>query len=157
MRSISMRSKLVIAGVTAGTLAASGVAYAYWSTTGSGAGSATTGTSSAFEVTVEDLDLSDLSPGGPTDTVHFHVKNNNSGVQRLDHVAVTVADNDGSTWDAVTGCSAADFSVGTPSFSAGDVASGATVDGTVTISMNNLSTNQDGCKDVTVPLYVAAS
>jgi hypothetical protein len=40
---------------------------------------------------------------------------------------------------------------------AGDILPGGTTNGTVTISMNNLSTSQDACKGVTVPLYVAAS
>jgi hypothetical protein len=157
MRKISKTAKLAVAGVSVGTLAVSGVAYAYWSTTGTGSGSATTGTSSVFAVTSDAATGGLLTPGGPTDTVAFHVKNNNSGVQRLTAVAVTVANSDGTEWTAAPGCSAADYTVGTPSFTAGDIAAGATKDGTVTISMNNLGTSQDGCKGVTVPLYIAAS
>lgn len=156
MRKISTTAKLAVAGVSVGTLAVSGVAYAYWSTSGNGSGSATTGTSSAFEVTADAITLGDLTPGGPTDTINFHVKNNNSGVQHLSSVAVTVAKSDGTAWTSGT-CTAADFLVGTPSYTPGDIASGATKDGTVTIQMKNLSTNQDDCKGVTVPLYVAAS
>ena len=70
---------------------------------------------------------------------------------------MTVAASNGTAWTAIPGCSAADYTIGTPSFTAGDVASGATKDGTVTITMNNLSSNQDACKNVSVPLYFSAS
>jgi hypothetical protein len=148
---------VAVVGGTALTLATAGTAYAYWTTSGNGSGSATTGTSSAFQVTTDAATGGPLTPGGPTQTVAFHIKNNNSGVQRLSTVTVAVKKSDGNAWTEVTGCSASDYSVGTPSFTAGDVASGATVDGTVTISMNNLAGNQDGCKNAAVPLYVSAS
>ena len=150
------KSKAIVA-TAAITVATVGGAYAYWTTTGTTSGSATTGTSSAFVVTTDAATGGPLTPGGPTQTVAFHVQNNNSGVQRLSNVAVTVATSTGAAWTAVPGCSAADYTIGTPSFTAGDIASGATKDGTVTITMNNLSTNQDACKSVTVPLYVSAS
>ena len=146
---------LVGAGVL--VIATAGGAYAYWSTTGNAAGSASTGTSSAFVVTTDAATGSPLTPGGPTQTVAFHVKNTNSGVQRLSAVTVTVATGTGAAWTAVAGCSAADYTVGTPTFTAGDIATNATVDGTVTVTMNNLGSNQDACKGVTVPLYVSAS
>ncbi len=137
-------------------LATAGGAYAYWTTTGTGSGTATTGTSSAFQVATDAATGGPLTPGGPSQTVGIHVTNTNSGVQHLTSVDVSVANRDGSAWTAVPGCSAADYTVGTPSFKAGDIAAGATSDGTVTVTMNNLGTNQDACKSVTVPLYVAA-
>lgn len=139
------------------TVATAGGAYAYWTTTGAGSGSATTGTSSAFVVTTNAATGGPLTPGGPSQTVAFHVQNTNSGVQKLNAVAATVANTDGTTWSAVAGCSAADYTVGVPAFSVGDIAPGASVDGTVTITMNNLNANQDGCKLASVPLYVHAS
>jgi len=150
------RKFAIVAGSTVGALAIGGVAFAYWTSEGNGSGSAATGTSSAFEVTTDAASGDLLTPGGPTDTVTFHVQNTNSGVQRLQAVSVVVANPDGSPWTSGD-CSEADYSIGTPSFTPGDIASGATKDGTVTISMNNLSTNQDDCKGVTVPLYVSAS
>jgi hypothetical protein len=158
MRTLKMTKKtkaLVAASVL--VVGTAGGAYAYWSSLGSGTGSASTGTSSAFVVTTDTATGSPLTPGGPTQTVAFHVENTNSGVQYLDTVTVTVATSNGSAWTAVSGCSAADYTVGTPSFTAGEVASGDTVDGTVTVTMKNLSSNQDGCKGATVPLYVSAS
>ena len=159
MRStISMKKKsaaLVTAGVI--TVAVAGGAYAYWTTTGSGTGSATTGTSTDFVVSTDAATGNLLTPGGPTQPVAFHIQNTNSGAQYLTAVAVTVANPNGSAWTSVSGCSAADYSVGTPVFTPGQIASGSTLDGTVTISMNNLGSNQDGCKNAAVPLYVSAS
>ena len=145
--------------VVAGTVLAltgGGVAFAYWTSTGNGAGEANAGTSSTWAVTTDAATGGLLTPGGPTDSVAFHVKNNNSGVQNLQSVVVTVATSDGTPWSSGT-CNADDFTVGTPDFTGGDVASGATVDGTVTLQMNNNDENQDDCKNVTVPLYVSAS
>ncbi len=139
------------------TLATAGGAYAYWSSLGNGSGSATTGTSSVFAVTTDAATGDPLTPGGPTQTVGFHIQNNNSGVQRLSTVTVTVANANGTAWTTVPGCSAADYTVGTPTFTAGDIASGATKDGTVTVTMKNLATNQDACKNAAVPLFVSAS
>jgi len=158
MRKLSKKSKAIIATAAIIGLAGSGAAYAYWTTIGNGTGSAATGTSSAFVVTTDAATGGLLTPGGPTDTVAFHVQNNNSGVQRLTAVTVTVANATGTPWVAVPGCSAADYTVGTPSFTAGNIAPTATLSGTVTITMNNnLTASQDSCKGVTVPLYVAAS
>jgi hypothetical protein len=145
---------LVTAGVI--TVAAAGGAYAYWTTTGSGTGSATTGTSTAFNVTTDGASGGPLTPGGPSQTVAFHVQNPSSGIQRLQTVTVSVANADGTPWTAVSGCSSADYAVSPASFTPADVAPSGVVSGTVTISMNNLSTIQDACKGVTVPLYVLA-
>ena len=153
---VTKKTKATV-GAAVLVVATAGGAYAYWSTTGNAAGSASTGTSSAFVVTTDAATGSPLTPGGPTQTVAFHVKNTDSGVQRLSAVTVTVATSTGAAWTAVPGCSASDYTVGTPAFTAGDIASGATTDGTVTITMKNLSSNQDACKNVTVPLYVSAS
>jgi hypothetical protein len=153
-------SKKVVVGVAAGAIliATAGGAYAYWTSTGTGTGSATTGTSTTWAVTSDAATGGLLTPGGPTDSISVHVKNNNSGVQHLSAISASVANADGSAWTAVPGCSAADYSVGAVVFTPGDVASTATVDGTVTIQMiNNLGASQDACKGVTVPLYFSAS
>ncbi|MGZ6791627.1 MAG: hypothetical protein ACXVGH_06305 [Mycobacteriales bacterium] len=155
-----MRTSTKITAVLGGTalaVATAGVAYAYWTTSGNGSGSATTGTSSPFVVTVDSPATGTLAPGSGPITVNFHVKNANSGVQHLSAVTAAVQTATGGTWSSVAGCSAADYTVGSPQFTAGDIASGVTVDGTFTVSMNNLTTSQDGCKNASVPLYVSAS
>jgi hypothetical protein len=147
------------AGVAAAVVAAGvGTAYAYWTDSGSGSGSATTGTSSHFAVSVGTPTGDPLSPGGPTDHVTFTVTNNGSGNQKVSSATALVAKSDGSTWDSVSGCSAADYSITNLSLTPTDLASGGSVTGSFDIQMvDNLSASQDACKNATVPLYVSVS
>jgi hypothetical protein len=69
----------------------------------------------------------------------------------------TVASAGGAAWTAVAGCSSLDYTVGTPAITYGQVAPAGVTSGTVTVTMNNLGSNQDGCKLATVPLYFVAS
>ena len=145
------KKKYLAAGVAVAVIASGGVAFAYWTSNGSGTGTATTGTSTAWDVQVDEVDLDNLTPGGPTNTVPFSVQNDNSGVQNLQATTASVVD----TSDP--GCTAADFDVSATTIAYGDVASGATVNGTFTIQMKNTALNQDDCKGVTVNLKVDAS
>ena len=154
---ITKKTLIAVGAGAAVVVAGSGIALAYWSSTGTGSGSATTGTSNAFAVTTDAATGGPLSPGGPGQAVAVHVNNPNSGHQQLAAVHVAVANADGSAWTAVAGCSAADYTITDPSFGPQDLASGATFSTSAQIVMNNLATNQDGCKNVTVPLYVSAS
>ena len=155
-------TKKKLAAVGAGTalvLAGGGLALAYWSSTGTGSGSATTGNSSAFEVSTDAATGGPLTPGGASETVAVHVKNPSSGHQTLTTVHVTVATSTGTAWTSTPGCSAADYTVTDPTVAAidQDRASGSTYNATATITMNNLPSNQDLCQGVSVPLYVVAS
>jgi hypothetical protein len=133
-----------------------GAAYAFWSGNGTGVGSATTGVSTDFAVTSVPSEDPALTPGGPVQTVDFTVTNPGTAGQNLTSVLVTVANPDGSVWVA-DGCSAADFTVGDVAILYGQLAGGAAIGGTVTVAMNNLDANQDGCQGVAAPLYFAAS
>jgi hypothetical protein len=133
------------------------LAFAYWTSTGSGSGSATTGTSSNFTVSSTAATGVSLKPGVGQQTVTFTVHNPSTASQTLSLVAATVAKTDGTAWTAVTGCSAADYTVGTPTITYGPILASGDAVGMVTLTMNNLPTNQDACKDATVPLYFAAS
>jgi hypothetical protein len=96
-----------------------------------------------------------LTPGGPTQSATFTVKNENTGSQNLAAVTAEVAKADGSAWSSGS-CTADDFTVGTPAITYGQLAAGATATGTVTIQMVNSAANQDDCQGVTVPLYFEA-
>lgn len=150
MLRMTKKKAAVVGGVSA-ALVTGGVAFAYWTSDGTGTGSVTTGDSVAWEVTVDSTDLAGLTPGGPGETVSFHVKNNNTGVQALQNTVATVVDTSDS------GCTDADFDVSATTITYGDVAAGDTVDGTFEITMINRAANQDACKDVTVNLEVDAS
>lgn len=150
--------KLVIAGIVAAlVLGGGGTALAYWTSQGTGIGTATTGETVDFEVASEAPVGAALIPGGPEQTVAFTVTNPSAGVQTLSSVVVTVANSDGSTWVAIPGCSAADYTVGTPDVVYGEIAADDAVTGSVSITMNNLGTDQNACQSVTVPLYFVAA
>lgn len=158
MRHLSKKQMAAAGAAVAIVAVGAGSAFAYWTDSGTGAGSAAVGTSAHFAVTVDAPTGAALSPGGPVDTVTFTVKNNGSGHQKVVAATATVANNDGSTWTSVAGCSAADFSIGDVAVTAADLAPGATTTGSFTIQMvNNTSASQDGCKSATVPLYVSVS
>jgi hypothetical protein len=159
MSILGTRKRRLTALVAAAAIVAlgGGLAYAYWTGNGTGVGSAATGTSTDFTVTSVAPTGAALTPGGAAQTVGFRVTNTGTGSQNLASVVATVANADGTTWVAVTGCSAADYAVGTPAVTYGQIAGGAFVNGTVTVAMNNLGTNQDACQGVTAPLYFVAS
>lgn len=158
MKFTARKKRTTVIVATAAVLAlGGGLAYAYWSSTGTGSGSATTGTSTAFSVASSPATGDALTPGGPAQSVAFTVTNPGAGNQILSSVVVTVANADGTEWTAVPGCSAADYTIGTPVIPYGELAPGGVADGTVSVSMNNLGTNQDACKLAAVPLYFVAS
>jgi hypothetical protein len=140
-------------------------AVAYFSSTGTGSGSGSVGTSTAWSVTTLAATGGPLTPGGPTESITYKVKNNGSGYQNLAKVALSVANSDGSAWTSVVGCSKSDFSIDgaaagatyNDTAQAADLAPGATATGTITLQMVDSGANQDGCKSATVPLYLSAS
>jgi hypothetical protein len=161
-----LRNRKLVALMATLALGATAVAgYAYFTSTGSGSGSALVGTSTAWEVNTSAYTGGPLTPAGPTETVGYSVKNNSTGQQSLANVAIKVANADGSTWTSVPGCSASDFSISgaaagatfNDTAPAANVAAGATRTGSVTIQMVDTLTNQDGCKNATVPLYLSAT
>jgi hypothetical protein len=175
---MKLRSKRTIL-VLVGVLAVAGIsafgAYAYFTSTGSGSGSASVGTSTAWQVNTDAASGGPLVPGGGAGTyesIAYRVKNNSSGQQNLANVNVKVANSDGSAWSVVSGCSKDDFQLSVDGGTtwgaagasvndaahAGNLAPGATSsDGQIKIRMIDSGTNQDGCKNATVPLYLYAS
>jgi hypothetical protein len=158
--------KKVAAGVlAAGIVASSGLAYAYWTSSGNGVGEATAGDAAAWDVTTDAADGDPLSPDGPTQTITINVENDGSGTQRLEQLDIKIADANGDPWNDGL-CTAADFEVGgedagDPHSITGideDITSGATNSlHSVTVHMVDTGSNQDDCKLVDVPLYVEAS
>jgi len=151
--------KPIILGLVAGlTLAGTGVAFAYWTSTGVGDGTAETGESVVFAISSEDAVGGPLTPGGATQTVDFTVTNPSTGYQSLAGVTISVATADGSPWAPATDCSAADYTaVITSPPETGPIAPNGSVDGQATISMIESGENQDGCQNLDVPLYFTAT
>jgi hypothetical protein len=176
-----MNKKVAAIGLAAGlVLGAAGAAFAYFTSTGSGTGSATVGSSANW--TVGETGSPSGGPlypdpaigGANVQTDTYTVTNNDTGSQYLTSVQVSVANADGTAWSSQTNpllpaCTAADFSVGsaavgttwtdtslagtyTASGTPGDTASS-----TVTVELIDNHANQDNCEGLTVPLYFYAS
>lgn len=161
------RKKLAVgAAVAAGVLGISVGAFAYWTSTGTGAGSATTGSATAWGVSTS-TSGGPLFPGSGIETVSYTITNNGAGVQALNSVVVTVdSDLSGDVLSTATGnppiagCKAAWFAV-TDTAVAGaplNLASGGTYPGSSTIVMNNLTTvNQNACQNKSFTVTATAS
>jgi len=156
---IEKRTKKIAVIALAGALVVGGggAAFAWWSSQGTGVGEATTGVSEAFTVTNNGTTGPALYPGGPAQTLAFAVNNPGPADHTLSNVTVTVAEADGTAWTAITGCSAADYTIGTPVITYGPIVAGESATGTATITMINSATDQDACQGVDVPLYIVAA
>jgi hypothetical protein len=159
-RIIKSRRALVLGVVAAlGIVAA---AIAYWTTSGTGTGSATAGDASAVSVT-QVGSITGLVPGGDAQPVSFKINNPKTTPQYVTSVTVSIDSitKDGS---AVAGsaCSAADFTLVQPTATFGDLSAGdhtyspaGTASG-ATLKMEDTGSNQDGCKGVTINLGFSA-
>lgn len=151
------RKSATLALVAVLTITGAGVAFAYWSSTGEGSGSATTGESADFTISSETA-VGTIAPGSPGQTVDFTVTNDGDGSQYLTAVTVAMATADGVAWVPTGTCLIGDYTATistTPLF--GDIAAGSTVEGVATVTLNNTAVNQDDCQGQEVPLYFAAS
>jgi hypothetical protein len=164
--------KKVAAAVAGVALLGGGIAaYAYFTSSGTGNGSAGVGTSTAF--TVGNFSASgSLYPGDTTGAaVSYRITNPSSGHQGVQTVGVAVANDGGSpavilnsAGSPVAGCLASWFSAGSSSFLASngtttvtltaDVAGGDYITGTTTVLMSNVGSSQDACKSVSPRITV---
>ena len=169
------KKKMAAVAVASAALIGGTAAYAFWTSTGSGTGTATVGTSADWNVTTAPDALNEsLAPDGPTDSYTITVQNDAAGTQQLHQLDVSVANSDGTPWapldanDDPIECSADDFQVGTAAAGGTFSITGLTDDilpgaananssHTFTLQMVDTGLNQDGCKNISVPLYVHAS
>ena len=138
--------KALIVGLTAALSLGTGIAaFAYWSATGSGTGSAGTTAGESIVIT-QTNSISDLEPGTTApDTLIGSLSVSNGMYAYVGTITPTV------TGTSNPGCTAADFTV-TPSVYDQEVqntASGVTLG---TIVFNDTATNQDACKGATVEI-----
>lgn len=155
---VARKKRATVVALTAIVVLIGGAAFAYWTSSGTGTGSGSTGTSTDFTVTGGAVTGPALTPGGPSQSVAFTVANLGTGTQDLTSVTAIVADENGDAWvsDPV-GCTADDYTVGTPVITYDQIPGGGSISGTVTLTMNNLPSDQDACKGLDVPLYFTAS
>ena len=160
LRKFAKKRVLVALSVVV-ALAFAGIAVAYFTSSGSGPGSASVGKSTSFKVDVTNPAAA-LVPGGAAQDIGITVTNPaGSGSQNLSAVSVVVDPN----WSSGTtgypdeaACTAADFTVTQPVVKATDMTDGQVLPITgAKIAMNDdASAPQDNCQGVTVPLIASA-
>ena len=154
---IKFTKKKIVAGavVSIAVLGGSLAAYAYWTTTGSGTGTASTGTSSAITA-VQTSTISGLRPGGAAQTLSGNFTNttNSGGSVYVTTVTASISSVSG----GAGACSASDYTLANAAMSVGADIPAGTAQGSwsgATIQFNNTGSNQDGCKGATVNLAYA--
>lgn len=147
-------SYVLMAAGGAALLLGGGVAFAFWTSSGSGSGTAVAGDTGSVTITQDLTDpITGLYPGGPGQDIVIDIANPNASDVTIGAVNATVSSTSN------VGCTADDFLISGPVYPGGTIAGGATQSASgATISMiNDLARNQDACKGVTVTLAFAAS
>ncbi len=152
------RKSAVIAGILA--LIVAGGAYAYFTQTGTGTGSAVTQSGTAVTVVQTSAAITDLYPGAAAQTLSGKFTNTNAGTAYVHQVDATISSVTGPNVTDTPTCTTADYQlngfpvtvdaeipVGTNQGAWGIAAPGV---GATTIEMLDPNTNQDSCKGATV-------
>jgi len=151
MRRYLTKKRLLVLAVVAAVAAIGTTAFAYFTTTGSGSGSATVGTSSA--VTLHGTAASTLYPG-TTSVVNFTVDNPSAGHQYVATIhLVSVTTDAGHSSCVTTDFTMPDVTVN-QDFPNG---SGQSVTPTGTLTMANTASSQDGCKGAPLTLNLSST
>jgi hypothetical protein len=154
--------RLVIVGATAGAvLLAGGVAFAFWSSTGTSVGAAEVAPA-ATNLTVAQVGTpTGLFPGGPGVDIVAKVDNPSGTTIQLTDVTVTVSDvTDAAGVTIGAGCPTTDFVIADNTAYSGEliVAGGTSGNEVVaTIRLSETGSNQDPCKDADVVLSLVAN
>lgn len=155
------RKPVALALTAIAALALAAGAYAYFSGSGNGTGSASVGSTAGFKVTVGSDITGSLLPGSGSETLSYTVQNNSTGVQNLAATGVAVASKNGDITQngtEVVGCQAGWFTAtnSTPA-PTGEIQGGQSVNGSVTVTMQDANTSQDLCQRATPDITVSAS
>jgi hypothetical protein len=148
----------IVVGASAVVLGGGGAAFAYFTSTGSGTGSASVGSATQWGVSTPSDTSHGLLPNSGSEILTFTVTNHGSGAQAFNTVtAIIAADGSGNVkagGTAVPGCLAAWFTAvaGTPSPALGtSIAANGTATVPVTVTMKDSGTNQDVCQGINGP------
>jgi hypothetical protein len=147
----SKKKRVFVALATVATIAAVGAAIAYFTTNGSGTGSASVGSSSA--VTIHGTAAAALYPGSSA-TVNLTVDNPSSGSQRVNTIQLGSVTTD----EAHSGCVTSDFTM--PSVTVNQTfptGNGQAVTATGTLTMANTVLNQDACQGAPLTLHLTSN
>ena len=173
---LTRKRALILGGFL--TLAFTAAAFAFWTSGGTGSGTAATGTADAAAFALSGGSIatppSGLAPGAAAKPLSGTITNNGGEAYQLSTVTVTIASVTDSEDEIIVGCDTSDYKLvdadGAPTWalSSSDTVATRTTDqsladgGTfdfsgVGIAFNNKATNQDACQNAVVHLAYAAA
>lgn len=160
MRRMPMR-RVIIAGATAGAvLLTGGVAYAFWSSSGTTAGAAEVATDATTLTVTQVGTPTGLFPGGSPVGIVAKVDNTGGTDIQLTDVTVTVTDVvDGLGASIGAGCPTTDFAIADTAYAGELIAAGGTSgnETVATIRLRETGVDQDDCKGASVVLSLVAN
>ncbi len=149
----------ILSGVM--VLGSAGTAFAFWTASGSGTGSAATSDGASNLVVSQASAPTNLAPGVGAGGISVSVTNNADNKAYVAQVVVSIARVSGPNITASSPCTADDYTLANPTMTTGaaELARNAstTFSGATLQFKNSTTDNQDGCKEATVHLAYAAS
>jgi hypothetical protein len=154
---LSRRAAFAWVALVTVAVVAAGVAFAYWTAAGGGSSSASTGTAASVAVNPT-VSPTGLYPGGAA-ALSGNFDNPNSGSVYVSAVTASVTAFSVQADNTKPACTQANFSItGTASVNAEIVAgNGVGSWSGLSLNMSDTGTNQDNCKNITVPITLTAS
>jgi len=153
------RLPVLIVGAVAAVLIGGGIASAFWTTGGSGSGSARAGTTVPIDV-VQVTALTALAPGGAPQVISGTFTNANVGPVYVTAVTASIVAVTKAAGAPAGTCTAADFLLTGPAMAVGAHVGAGAAQGSwtgATITFRETDLNQDACKGATVTLGYAVS
>jgi hypothetical protein len=135
------KKRLIVVGIVAVTIGLAAGALAYFTSNGSGTGTAAVG--SATAIVLSSPPVGTLFPGGADVPVTVTIQNPGSGAQFVNQVSGTVADNGT--------CLGSWFQVDTVTYGL-TLAPGASDTATTAVRMLDSGTNQDACQGLSMTI-----
>lgn len=161
MRTFSKKQYLVAGAAALVVAAGAGTAFAYWTSGGTGTGSATTDTSNTTLAVNQVSVPTDMAPGVAPEAITFTVTNNSSTQSAyVTNVTISIASVTPGPISATHVCAASDYVLTQPTWTGVELAHNATSssNATATLGFADSSTlNQDSCQGAVVHLAYTAS
>ena len=160
---ISLKKKIAAAAAAATIVGGVGIAYGYWTSTGAGDGSATTGSATNDLLITQSTAPTNLAPGVAAGAITGTIQNTQPIGGQNEHVGsvtVSIASVDKAVGAPAGTCTAADYTLSDPVMVVNsDLAPQATANFSgASLAFNNDPANsQDGCQGATVNLHYASN
>ena len=150
---VRLRKRWLVAASVVASLVVAGVALAYFTSTGSGTGTASVGSPSNWTVTPATATGGPLYPGSGSESIPYTVTNPSPGQQQLANTEAFVTSSNGNVTQGgtpVAGCLASWFTAvdSSPASLPSDLASGGTASGSVSLTMQDVASSQNACQGV---------